>query len=127
MAQPLKICAQCLAFLRESEEGQQDLAAYLMGTGAGGVEIVPAGACQARLTGHTETTCPPPPEGKDLADITPEELDRAIALFVKQLQLPSGSSGGLWDLECAIKSEWLKAMEIRERKTRGAPEDNPWL
>ena len=116
MAQPLKICAQCLASLRNSEDGQQDLAVYLMGTGAGGVDIVPAGACQARLVIHNETADHITTIDYSLADVLPEELDQAIALFLKQLRLPLGRGGEAWDLENAIKAEWLKAMEIRGRE-----------
>jgi len=113
MAQPLKICALCLALSRETEDGQLDLAVYLKGTGAGGVEIVPAGACQARLAKHSDGTALSFPAGRGLADVTPEELESAIASFLKQIQLPSGRCGDVWDLENAIKAEWLKAQEIR--------------
>ncbi|MCL2149701.1 MAG: hypothetical protein FWH51_02050 [Dehalococcoidia bacterium] len=118
MAQPLKICAQCLASLRESGDGQRDLAVYLMGTGAGGVEIVPVENCQARLTGHNETPSPLPPAGRTLADVTADELNQAIAWLLKQLRLPPEHSGEAWDLENAIKAEWLKALEVRRREER---------
>jgi hypothetical protein len=106
-----------MAFLRESADGQQDLAAYLMGIGAGGVEMVDAASCQARLTGHTETSAPPAPAGRTLADVTPEELDLAVSALLSHLRLPHGHQGEAWDLENAIKAEWLKALEMRKHES----------
>ncbi len=118
MAQPLKICAKCLAYLRQSGEGQQDLAAYLMGIGAGGIEIVPVEDCQARLNCHKASPTPAPAV-RGLADVTPEEIDAAIAGLLEQLKLPSGRRGEAWDLANAVKAEWLKALEIRRRQSEG--------
>ena len=113
MAQPLKICTECLAHLRKSGESQQDLAAYLLGTGAGGIDIVPAESCQAHLTEHTPAAQAPVPAARSLADVTPEELEAAIASLLKQLKLSRRHPGEAWDVENAIKAEWLKALEIR--------------
>jgi hypothetical protein len=113
MTRPLKICAQCLASLRKSDEDQQDLASYLMGIGAGGVEIVTAGDCQAQFTRH-DIIIPLPQTRRSLSDVTPAELDQAISLFLKQLGLPVGSGEDAYNLENAIKAEWLKALEMRE-------------
>ena len=119
MAKPLKICSQCLAFLRKTRDGEQDLSSYLMGIGAGGVEIVSLESCQARLTGHSETVRQAVPAGRSLADVTPEELDLAIASLVTQLRLPAGHCGEAWDLENAVKAEWLKALEARRKEKPG--------
>jgi len=125
MARPLKICAQCLAFLRESNDGQRDLAAYLMGTGAGGVEIVQPACCQARLTEHRDTVVVAAAStNRSLADVTPDELDQALALLLKQLRLSGGCGEDVWDLENAVKAEWLKALEARKQKS---PASDPAL
>lgn len=111
-----------MAYLRESEDGQQDLAAYLMGTGAGGVEIVPASGCQARFTRHNETNPQNTPvtlDGRNLADVTSDEIEQAIAAFLRQLRLSSGRYEDAWDLESAIKAEWLKALEAKKGQAPG--------
>jgi hypothetical protein len=113
MAQRLKICTQCLSSLQAIRNGQEDLASYLMGIGAGGVEIVPPETCQARITGHKEAQVSSPAE-TGLADITEGALERAIKSFVKQLGLPEGSSETR-ELGNAIRAERLKAQELRSR------------
>ena len=115
MAQPLKICVKCLAALRSTADGEADLSSYLMGIGAGGVELVSAEACQARITGHTEIPSVTPGD-RSLADVTDVELDNAVKSLLKQLKLNVGHSGESWDLGNAIKAEWLKAIEIRRHE-----------
>ncbi len=115
MAQPLKICTKCLAALRETVDGEEDLASYLMGIGAGGVELVPAENCEARITRHSETITAKP-LGRGMADVTELELDNAIKELIKQLRLPASRDGEAWDLENAIRAEWLKALEARRRE-----------
>ena len=115
MAKPLKICTRCLAALRETADGEQDLAAYLMGIGAGGVEVVAAESCEARITRHSETASAAS-AGRTLADVNETELTGAIGALVKELRLPTGKGGEAWDLENAVRAEWLKALEARRRE-----------
>jgi hypothetical protein len=115
MAHPLKICTKCLAALRGTADGEADLGSYLMGIGAGGVELVSAEACEARITGHSEKP-PAVQAGRSLADVTDIELDSAIKALVKQLKLTAEGGGQAWDLENAIKAEWLKALEARRHQ-----------
>jgi hypothetical protein len=121
MAEPLKICAGCMEFLRESEDGQQDLGSFLMSIGAGGIEMVPAERCEARFTGHSGASPAIVTASRSLADVAPEELDHAITWFLKQLRLPSQREGEGWDLGNAIKAEWLKALEIRQHENPDLP------
>ena len=118
MAQPLKICTKCLAALRTTADGEEDLASYLMGIGAGGVELVAPESCEARISGHTESL-PVKPVGRSLADVTEQELQAAVNALIKQLGLPAGRGGEAWDLENAVRAEWLKALEERRRQREG--------
>ena len=122
MASPLKICARCLSSLRESADGQRDIAVYLMNTGAGGVEIVPEMDCQARLVGHDDIITSAVQIKRDLAEVTMEELDLAVASLLKQLHLSPEHCKDVWDLDSAIKAEWLKALEAKGRELSDDPD-----
>jgi hypothetical protein len=117
MAQPLKICTKCLAALRDTADGEEDLASYLMGIGAGGVELVSPESCQARISGHTEITSAP--KERTFADVSEGELNSAIKSFLKQLNLTADNGGEGWELGNAVRAEWLKAMEARRHENRG--------
>jgi hypothetical protein len=100
--------------LSRSEERAEDVASYLVGIGAGGIEIVSPELCQARLAGHTESTTPSASRTRSLADVSLNELEASIITLLGLLKLPAGCAQG-WDLEGAIRREWLKAREVRKR------------
>jgi hypothetical protein len=114
MPQRFRICQQCMDQLSRSEERAQDVASFLVGIGAGGLEVVSPELCQVRLAGHTELTTPSAPRTRSLADVSLNELEASILTLLGLLKLPAGCAQG-WDLEGAIRREWLKARDTRKQ------------
>jgi hypothetical protein len=113
MTQRFRICQECLDQINRSEERAEDVGSFLVGIGAGGIEVVPPALCQARLVQHTETAAPAVPRPRSLADVTLNELEAALLTLRGLLKLSSGCAPD-WDLDGAIRREWLKAREARK-------------
>ena len=108
MSPSYRICKRCLEQLRLSEEGQEDVATFLLAVGAHGIEVVPESQCQAGLSDHSGTSLTAEEKRRTLADATPAQLEAATANLVRQLHLTSSSPDGV-ALAAAIKEAWEKA------------------
>jgi hypothetical protein len=106
----LKLCRGCLEYLSMTPEHREDLATYLLCTSSGGVELVDTEHCVLKLVCGSRTNTEQKHEVRSLAHVTETELDAAISHLVKELKLEQYRQDGVWDLEAAIRKEWLKAL-----------------